>query len=141
MSIGVEPAQRSVIIVGPALGDHIDDGCRIAAVLRRKGVGLNSDLLDGVGVGRQVRNATAGIAIGRGAIDGEIVRFRPLAVGVQVDTVFGIENIRCRLRISLPAATGQARYPWRQHHQTVHIASNQRQFVHLRFVDLAGDGP
>ena len=140
MRVRVEPAQRSVIFVGAALGDHVNDRCRVAPVFRRKTIGLDSDLLNGVGIGRQIRDASARIAVGCGAVHGEIVRLRPLAVGIQVDAVFRVEDVRRRLRVSLSAAAGQACYAGCQHHQAEHIAPHERKFVDFGLVDLAGNG-
>src|SRR5947207_481727 len=73
MSVGVEPAQRAVIIVGPALGLHSDDCRGVASVLGREAVRLNADFLNRVGIRREVGHASARIPVGGGAIHLEVV--------------------------------------------------------------------
>src|SRR5689334_19700799 len=99
MIVGVVVAGRSVKGISSGLGDCIDDGRRITSVLSGKVVDGNAQFLYSVRTRTKVRNAPAWAAVRGGVVNHEVIRFGALPVGIQVDSVFGREDIACSLRI------------------------------------------
>jgi len=62
-----------------------------------------------------------------------------LAIGIQIYTVLGREDVSCRLRIGLPAAAWQSGYTGRQNDERHEVSADQRKVGHLFFVYVTRD--
>ena len=57
--VGVKLRKRSVILVRSGLGEHLDQRSAVAALLGREGVRRYPNLLDGIGLRRQIGDSVA----------------------------------------------------------------------------------
>ncbi len=78
----IELPGPAVPLIGAGLGDDVDDGARVASVLRAVGVGEDLELLDRVRGRTQHEAGVEGVVVGR-AVEEEVVGLVPHPVDVE----------------------------------------------------------
>ena len=114
-------------IVGARAGDGVDDRAGVAPVLGAEGVGLDRELLQGVGIGHRVR-AVAVVVVVRPAVHDVVGRIGARAVGRDAARA-GIGRAGGHIGAGIGDHAGN------QRHQLRGIAAVERQFLDPLLVD------
>src|SRR5258708_20414341 len=84
----------SVILVGSRLGKYFHQRAAVSSFLGRERIRRDADLLDGVGLGSEIGDAVARVAVDAGAVDVVLVLLLPLSGGIDLVSGLGLEAVR-----------------------------------------------
>ena len=96
----MEPTGRPVPVVRALFRYDTDGGRRIAAALCREIADRNSYLLYGIDVRTQIDSSAARSRCNRHRVHQEVVGFRAVPAGIQVNVIIRIENVATAARQS-----------------------------------------
>ena len=136
--VGEVGAEAAVPVVGAALGDDVDEGAGVAAVLRGEVVDRDAHFLDVLGVGVDVGDAVALAGRDRLRVHQEAVGLGARSVGVHVDAELVVVDVAGGLGVGVAAAGGQAGHAGREDDQVEEVAPDERDVLDLVLLDEAG---